>query len=250
MKDKRLTVEGFRGYPISRALAIRPGEIRGAPPWSFLYQSGYLSLRPGTSKSDFTLDYPNRETLEAMSGLLMYNFFGDYLETIRVDTDVYDALDNNNLSKLIYLLNDLFGSIPYDDYKEAYRQDKSKKNLFKIDFGEWLYRSSLFSYFRALKLRVYPEIHGSKGRSDLVIEYQNRFLVIELKVFRKNESDKEMAEIALNQIISKGYYKGYKNPVILGLAINDKPEVRAITAWKTFGADTVLVPLEPSEEDD
>jgi hypothetical protein len=59
MKDRKLTVEQFRGTEITRGFAASPGEIETATATSFLYQSGYLTLRPGTT-SDFSLDYPNR----------------------------------------------------------------------------------------------------------------------------------------------------------------------------------------------
>jgi hypothetical protein len=73
MKDRKLTVEQFRGFEVSRDFASYPGEIENATAASFLYQSGYLSLRPGEIE-DYSLDYPNREVLSAMSALLMANF--------------------------------------------------------------------------------------------------------------------------------------------------------------------------------
>ncbi|GHS92643.1 ATPase AAA [Synergistales bacterium] len=79
MKDKKLTVEEFRGYEVSRNFAFTPGEIETASSASFLYQSGYLSLRPGVL-NDFSLDYPNHEVLTAMSSLLVGNIFGNEKE--------------------------------------------------------------------------------------------------------------------------------------------------------------------------
>jgi hypothetical protein len=79
MKDKKLTVEQFRGLSVSRDFASAPGEMETATAASFLYQSGYLSLRPGTI-DDYTLDYPNHEVLTAMSSLLAENILGDRSE--------------------------------------------------------------------------------------------------------------------------------------------------------------------------
>ena len=72
LKNKNLTVEQFHNLPISRGFARTPGEIDTATPESFLYQSGYLTLRPGIT-SDFVLDYPNTEVLNSMSELLTKN---------------------------------------------------------------------------------------------------------------------------------------------------------------------------------
>ncbi|GHT00550.1 ATPase AAA [Synergistales bacterium] len=79
MRDRKLTVEQFRGYEVSRDFAFAPGEIETSTAASFLYQSGYLSLRPGVL-DDFSLDYPNHEVLTAMSSLLIGNIFGDGAE--------------------------------------------------------------------------------------------------------------------------------------------------------------------------
>ncbi|MDR0653819.1 MAG: AAA family ATPase, partial [Synergistaceae bacterium] len=48
MKDKNLTVEQFRGMGVSKDFAVSPGEIENSSAEGFLYQSGYLTLRPGT----------------------------------------------------------------------------------------------------------------------------------------------------------------------------------------------------------
>ncbi|MDR3001595.1 MAG: AAA family ATPase, partial [Fibromonadaceae bacterium] len=48
MRGRSLTVEQFRGMPVSLNFAHDPGEIESAPPESFLYQAGYLTLRDRT----------------------------------------------------------------------------------------------------------------------------------------------------------------------------------------------------------
>ncbi|MDR1792400.1 MAG: AAA family ATPase, partial [Bacteroidales bacterium] len=69
LKDRYLTVEQFRDFPISMEFAENPGEIDNASPEKFLYQSGYLTLREGIT-DDYSLDYPNTEVLNSMSKLL------------------------------------------------------------------------------------------------------------------------------------------------------------------------------------
>jgi hypothetical protein len=69
LKNRHLTVEQFRNLPISRGFAKSPGDLDSAPPESFLYQGGYLTLRPGSS-NELSLDYSNTEVLNSMSQLL------------------------------------------------------------------------------------------------------------------------------------------------------------------------------------
>jgi hypothetical protein len=48
-------------------------------------------------------------------------------------------------------------------------------------------------------------------------------------------SDEALAEAALSQIHEKGYAAPYKNPVLLGIVINDAQ--RTITAWRAEGGE-------------
>ncbi|MDR1792392.1 MAG: AAA family ATPase, partial [Bacteroidales bacterium] len=68
LKEKHLTVEQFRNLGISKEVARNPGDIDNASPEKFLYQSGYLTLREGTT-DDYSLDYPNTEVLNSMARL-------------------------------------------------------------------------------------------------------------------------------------------------------------------------------------
>ena len=69
MIDRNLTVEEFRNFPVSFDFVDNPDDMDVSPPQGFLYQSGYLTLRPGIN-DDLSLDYPNTETLNAMSELI------------------------------------------------------------------------------------------------------------------------------------------------------------------------------------
>jgi hypothetical protein len=223
MKDKKLTVEEFRGYEVPRDFAFAPGEIETATAASFLYQSGYLSLRPGVF-NDFSLDYPNHEVLVAMSSLLVLNIFGN-------NTEVYDSM--NCLRE--YLLtqdakgvqnefNKLLARIPYDDYTKA-AQSRVGRNG---DAREWIYRSTLLSYIYGLGLDVEAELHGNKGRPDMVVKFRGHIWVMELKMTKHYANAVECAADALNQIKEKGYADAFDEAMLMGLAIDDNE--RQITA--------------------
>ncbi|MDR3012720.1 MAG: AAA family ATPase, partial [Chitinispirillales bacterium] len=93
MKGRSLTVEQFRGMPVSLDFAHDPGEIESAPPESFLYQAGYLTLRDRTG-DEFSLDYPNAEVLESMSELVYKNMINHNGEFVDLRTPLVTALVN------------------------------------------------------------------------------------------------------------------------------------------------------------
>jgi hypothetical protein len=55
-KENHFTLEEFRGIEVSRDRIKNPRQNRAADPAVYLYQLGYLSLRPGLSENSFTMD--------------------------------------------------------------------------------------------------------------------------------------------------------------------------------------------------
>jgi len=227
MKDRRLTVEQFRGFQVSRDFAFRPGEIETAPPESFLYQAGYLTLRDGVS-GDFSLDYPNTEVLNSMSELV-------YKNMLRYGSDEYfdlcgplqRALFEGDCELLIDTFNRLLASIPYDDYDNAAKQG-IRLNRLKITVQEWLYRSTILAFLRGCNVMAFGEMHSSKGRSDLQIIHKGIPWVIEVKVAR-NDDCAAMAREAMKQINDNRYADPYINAKKVAIAIDDK--ARQIGEW-------------------
>ena len=227
MKDRKLTVEQFRGFEVSRDFASFPGEIENATAAGFLYQSGYLSLRPGLI-DDYSLDYPNHEVLSAMSALLTSNILDPDTAGASV-TGLKAALFGNDAAIVVREFNRLLSKIPYEDYNASLREHFEMRNP-RANFGEWLYRSTLLSYLYGAGLRVDAELHGHKGRPDIVAEFRGHTWVLELKVAKKGEDAGKLADTALAQIIEKGYADSFDNAVLLGLAIDD--ERRSITEYR------------------
>jgi hypothetical protein len=216
---------------ISDDEADNPGDFYNAEPWSFLYQTGYLSLRHCQNTGKFTLDYPNKEVLMAMSELLITNFFGGDSSLYNiVSKKIKDALAARDIGKLIEEFNKLFANIPYDDYDRARRKILLLKNDSKFDFGVYMFHSTLLAMLYGTDIKVCPEIHGNWGGSDLVIEYNGQIWVIELKVVEKNHEDDDKVTHAMEPIKAKEYDKKFKNPIILAIAINVKK--KAITKYQ------------------
>jgi hypothetical protein len=223
-KDRNLTVEQFRGMRILKDLVLSPpAEIEVASAESFLYQSGYLSLR---SKDEyfFTLDYPNKEVLNSMSRLLTQNMLSHKNENDNhYRNSLISALEREDIENLIDVFDRLLASIPHNDYDGAAKQDIKQKG-YKMTAQEWLCRSCLLAFLRGSGVVVFGELQTNNGRSDLVIEFAGKFYVIEIKMLPYT------AEDALKLIIDNDYAKPYPNAKMLGLSIDG--EKRQIVEWK------------------
>ena len=229
LKNKNLNVEQFRNFPVSRDFAKSPGDVDTAPPEGFLYQSGYLTLRPGTSDA-FALDYPNTEVLNAMSAIVAQNILQDRDENFSgCRQRILLALPTNDHELFKDAINSLLASIPYDDFAKAANQN-ILINRYKFPAQEWLYRSTILAFLRGCGVVVTAEMHTNLGRADLVVSHKGKTWVIEIKVAYEGESPAQKAEEALRQIIDKNYAAPYPDAVCVGMAIDDA--VRQITNVK------------------
>jgi hypothetical protein len=220
MKVRHLTVEQFRHFPISRDFAKSPGDVDTATPEAFLYQCGYLTLRPGISK-DLSLDYPNIEVLNSMSELLTANILQSKGENYNNFSNMlFVALMRNDLDLFITVLNSLLTCIPYDDFTQAANQN-ILINGYKFPAQEWLYRVAILSFLRGCDVVVFAEVHSNFGRSDLQLFHQGKTYIIELKVAYKGEDPVKKVEEAMQQIADKNYAGQYPDAICIGLAIDD-----------------------------
>jgi hypothetical protein len=98
----------------------------------------------------------------------------------------------------------------------------------EIPVHEWLYRSTILAFLRGCNVLAFGEMHGSKGRSDLIVSYAGATFVIEIKIARNDDCDALAAE-ALKQLNGKQYAAPYANAKKIGIAIDDK--TRQVGAW-------------------
>ena len=115
--------------------------------------------------------------------------------------------------------NQLLAAIPYDDYAAAAKAAIRRGGL-GMGPGEWLYRSTLLSFLYGIGLDVNAETHSSKGRADIIVKFKGRIWVMELKVAKKGEDAKKLADAALMQIMEKGYADRFGEAILLGIAID------------------------------
>ena len=226
MKGRSLTVEQFREMQVSLKFARDPGEIETAPPESFLYQAGYLTLRERNGEM-FSLDYPNAEVLDSMSELVcnnMINHGGDFID---LRTPLLKALHGGKSELVVHTLNRLLAGIPYDDYTKAAEQAVLYSDV-EITTQEWLYRSTILAFLRGCGVLTFGEMHSSQGRSDLLVIHNSVPWIIEIKVAKNNDNATKAKE-AMTQINDRQYGGPYKNAKKLAIAIDDGK--RQIVEW-------------------
>jgi hypothetical protein len=218
-RKNRLTVEKFRGISVSRARVKSPSSDGIQLPHLFLYQYGYLSLRPSQEPGEFKLDYPNVEVLESMSRRVLESFFNFSPQIDIVCANLRKAAKNRDPAALVAEINEALSNLPYEDFK-----DKS--------LDESFYRSHMLTLFHAAGLAPRAELHGNLGRSDLAFNYSDQNWVLEIKLNRDAKtSDESLAKVALKQILDNNYGGSFVNPFLLGLVVNF--ERRLITAWES-----------------
>jgi hypothetical protein len=242
LKNSFYTIEDFRGIPISGSYTAdeRSASINIEEPRSFLYQAGYLSLRPGPTRDNLRLDFPNREVLECMSRQILVRVFGSDAAVEDSARRFRDCLARRDPAGVVSELNRLISKVPYDDFGGV-------EWGYLVRVGqpeEFLYRSCLRTYLFGVGVDFPAEEplrssrasrYGRSGRSGLVVKHQGQVWALELKICRDGESDQKAAKDALKQIVKKGQADGYENPVRLGIAIDN--EERVIKAWESRGED-------------
>ena len=206
--------EDYRHIVVNGNDFISVQEIEQADAASLLYQSGYLTIE---KKEDqlLTLDYPNKEVLNSVSSMylkLIYRVEGYAL----LGNQIWKALRQGDIPEIVRLYNIAIANIPYDDFP---------KNR-----NEFWYRSMFIMLLRGAGIISYSEPHTSKGRADVVLQFNNLTVVLEFK-FAQNSSDVEnMKRKGIEQMQDRNYVKGYDDEgrkIISAVLIadNDKREV-------------------------
>lgn len=174
-----------------------------------------------------------------MAKRLLESYFKNSEMAGNVARDVAEALSRRDPAGLVAQINKLLAALPYDYYQTDPRD-------------EYFYCSNFFSLFYALALDCRSEEHARFGRSDFFLECGGQAWAVEVKVSHAGQDDSERAKDALAQILKKDYAKKRKNPVLLGLAVND--EARQIKSWECAGGlaarpESETEPAKPGKDD-
>ena len=179
-------------------------EIETASVESFLFQTGYLTIK---EKDDFliTLDYPNEEVSSSMAGLYLENMY-NIEEYASIGNRIWKSLKVGNIENVVELFNKALKPIPYDDFSE--NKEKNIKNS-EAERGEYWYRSLFMMLLNATGLTAYPEPHDFQGRSDVLIQFDDKIIIIEFK-FAKTSADVEKMKKQGEEQVAK-YAETYAN---------------------------------------
>ena len=169
-------------------------EIENASVESFLYQSGYLTIFHKKGNI-ITLDYPNEEVRSSMSCLFLDNFY-NINNYATLSDDIWESLEEENINKIVETFNKGLKGIPYDDYK---------------DRDEYWYRSLFLMLLNVAKITYFAEVHTYQGRSDVVIVFNDKIVVIEFKLAKKSKDVSIKREEGEHQIQDRDYASAYAN---------------------------------------
>ena len=185
-------------------------------------QTGYLTLKseivPGY---DITLGPANREVKSALFMLLSLKIFNT--QTAAFSLKNRYLIERGSADEIIFLFNEVLSALSYDKYPVN---------------DESVLRALLQVYLLGKNHDVRIEQNNSKGRSDILINFSKRRVVLELKYTNKeSEEQKKLAE-AEKQLIEKRY--GYENLgdrelIQIACVFNGEKNKRQITMYKIAG---------------
>ncbi len=220
-KEHDLEAENFRGK-LEEDDFTSVTEIELAKPSSFLFQSGYLSVKEKRNNG-IVLDYPNKEVLSSMAKLFMYNKMGG-TDRASIRLNLEEAFSMGKAEALITAYNQVLAAIPYDIYareEKKYEAEAQKAELSTSNLAESFYHSILFTLLWASRITtVTAENHSYRGRSDIEVLHKGHVYVVELKVTDGAEAAKIAADDAMEQILIKGYADKYSNAKLIGIAVD------------------------------
>ena len=152
-------------------------------------QTGYLTLKseivPGYA---VTLGTANREVKSALFMLLSLKVFDTTAPAFSLKNRY--VIETGSVDEIISLFNEVLAALSYDKYP--------------VD-NEPVLRSLLQVYLIGKNHDVRIEQNNSKGRSDILVNFPKRRVVLELKYTDKVNEEKNKLDEAEQQIIEKGY---------------------------------------------
>ena len=194
-------------------------DVEDIQPETLLFQTGYLTIQDIKQTGAFRryhLTYPNLEVKASLNNYILGALVVDRLAKTRNQSDVLDALMDNDFEKLEKTFHAFFASIPHEWYR---------KN--QISHYEGYYASIVYCYFASLGLDVKPEDPTNHGQIDLAIRFEDRIYLLEFKVVELAGNGS-----ALQQIKEKKYHEKYAGKDVYLVGIEFSHEDRNIVNFE------------------
>ena len=235
-KRHDLEIENFRGLEVSENFTSVT-EIELASPESFLFQSGYLSVREKRGRK-LILDYPNLEVLSSVADLFLWSKYGKSGPSV-ASVNLEEFLSRGDAEGLVIVYNSLLASIPYDIYEREERKYATalgnKESYAPTPYAESFYHSLLFTLIWASRVNTTSENHSYWGRSDIEAEKNGHHYVVELKVADNKDAAQKTVGEAMRQIREKGYADKYAHTGATLIALVVDREKRRVVEYLIEG---------------
>ena len=177
-------------------------------------QTGYLTTRsPVPDGGAVKLGVPNKEVQRSLTRLLSKRIFSGANFSRMQNEKIFSGA---TAEEIVNKLNSLMNTINYENY-----QNITEKTV----------QGMIHAFFIGSDQPVQTEVQSSAGRSDMILEYEQRRLVFELKYAETEaESEKKLQE-AVEQIKSRRYGDTLPAKPVLKLALvfNGDSKVRQFT---------------------
>ncbi|HPE70142.1 MAG TPA: AAA family ATPase [Thermotogota bacterium] len=212
-KQHHLKPSDYLGTYVDENLLIAY-EIEQAPPISFLLQSGYLTFKGKDERKGYLVDYPNTEVRDSFSKLLL---LGSFNQSPQVEQQmrnrIIDAFAQRDFPTVFREMNRTLSLIPHVLFEKKSSEELQHQWIAR---NENFYHSVILTLFWACGLDVRAEQMTSRGRSDLVLRFDNDVYVMELKI--------APAQQALEQVKTKGYAEPFvgQNVFLVGIQIDQE----------------------------
>ena len=178
---------------------------------SLLLQTGYLTIKEITPYGKFVLNYPNREVKHAF-GQLLLSQYTDTLVTAPYSGDILEALDKNDVQRVVQVINSLIQAVPDQNY---------------IKNEEKFFHAIIHLIFTMVGTDIRSEVHTPIGRIDSLIVTPKRIFIFEFKI-------NDTAEAALQCIKDRHYVESLRhlNKPITGVGVTFSAKTKGVADWK------------------
>ncbi len=213
----------YDGITVSKTFADKR-EIESASVESFLFQAGYLTIKKKLL-NEFVLGYPNEEVRSSLADMYLDDIY--HIEGYTtLGNEIWKALEDDNIENLVKSFNLAISGIPYEDFEK----DKSAPSKEGEKKCEYFYRSMFVMLLRGAGVIYFAEVHTFKGRSDVVIVFKNKVVVIEFKLAKNSSEVEKKRKEGEEQIKSRDYSSAYKgsNLKVINLVLVADDEKRQI----------------------
>ncbi|APT76042.1 ATPase AAA [Marinitoga sp. 1137] len=210
IKGKKIEYEDLVKTPVS-AEDFSTREIEDAKANIFFTQAGYLTfkgIKKYGLKKKYILDYPNFEVKNSFSTLILEANYGFNDEEINRVSEIYLKIEENDIKGLIEEIKKIISAVPYNLHKKE----------------EKYYHSLIFTIIASAGIDVKAEELTNLGRSDLVIDFDDRIYLFEIKLDQSSDE-------ALKQIKEMKYYEKYSGKEIYLIGMNINSEKRNIEEY-------------------